>query len=303
MRRHGKPRFENYSGIIMLELNDADDAARVADWIELELSLGEDSFSKSKLGSILRDATGTDAPEAFTSDIWQQLRRRIARYSTDFFEIHGDVVTRRGDVVNGRLEYQICLLFSLYGASIQGGSYPKLFERMSAEAICRQIGGQVFVFGWPLLPDVETQIAARIKQVADLLQERFIEAPPVRYKDRGVDIIAWKAFPEPDHTDRRSGQLVVLSQCAAGHNWRDKTRELPIASWTQYIHWATDPIVGFAVPCVIDDELWHEVAREVEGLVFDRVRLVNLLPQGVQDGALKAELETWLAEQIIEHGA
>ena len=150
----------------MLELNDADDAARVADWIELELSLGEDSFSKSKLGSILRDTSGTDAPEAFTSDVWQQLRRRIARYSTDFFEIHGDVVTRRADVVDGRLEYQICLLFSLYGASIQGGSHPKLFERMSAEAICRQIDGQVFVFGWPLLPDVEIQIAARFPQIA-----------------------------------------------------------------------------------------------------------------------------------------
>src|SRR5580693_8712989 len=101
----------------MLALNDADDAARVADWIELELSLGEASFSKSKVGSILRDAGGVDAPEAFISDVWQHLRRRIARYTTDFFEIHGDVIVRRADIVDGRLEYQICLFFSLYGAS------------------------------------------------------------------------------------------------------------------------------------------------------------------------------------------
>jgi hypothetical protein len=135
------------------------------------------------------------------------------------------------------------------------------------------------------------------------MQERFIEAPAIRYKDRGVDIIAWKHFEEPDHSDSRSCQFVVLSQCAAGHNWRDKTRELPMGSWVQYLHWANVPMTGFAVPCVIDDDLWHDVAREVEGLVFDRIRLVNLLPKGVQDADLKGELATWLNEQIEEHRA
>jgi len=287
----------------MLTLNDADDSERVADWIELELSLGEASFSKSKLSSIVRDASGVEPPEAFASDIWRHLRGRIALYASDFFEIHGDLVTRRDDVVEGRLEYQVCLFFSLYGASTQQGSNPKLFERMAAEAISHHIGGRVFVFGWPVLADVETAIAARVRQVSDSLQERFVEAPAVRYKDRGVDVIAWKPFAEPDHTSCRSGQLVVLSQCAAGHDWRKKTRELPMASWIQYIHWATDPIAGFAVPCVIVDDLWHDVAREVEGLVFDRVRLVNHLPQGVQDANLQANLEAWLAEQIEEHRA
>jgi len=285
----------------MLDLNDTDDVERVADWIELELSLGEMSFSKSKLRSVVRDASGIEPAETFISDVWRHLRGRIALYSSDYFEIHGDLATRRDDVVEGRLEYQVCLFFSLYGAPAQRGSNPKLFERMSAEAICHHIGGHVFVFGWPVLADLETAIAARVHQVAELLQERFVEAPANRYKDRGVDIIAWKPFTEPDHTNCRSGQLVMLSQCAAGHDWRKKTRELPIAAWTQYIHWATDPMVGFAVPCVIADDIWHEVAREVKGLVFDRVRLVNHLPNGVQDTNLRANLETWLAEQIEEH--
>ena len=95
----------------------------------------------------------------------------------------------------------------------------------------------------------------------------------------------------------------MLSQCAAGHDWRKKTHELPMASWTQYIHWATDPLPGFAVPCVIGPDLWHDVAREVKGLVFDRVRLMSHLPQGVQDGGLKSALETWRTEQIEEHRA
>jgi hypothetical protein len=287
----------------MLALNDADDSERVADWVELALSLGEASFSKSKLSSVVRDASGVEPAEAFISDIWRHLRGRIALYSTDFFEIHADLVTRNDEVIEGRLEYQVCLFFSLYGASAQEGSEPKLFERMSAEAICHHIGGQVFVFGWPVLADVQTAIADRVRQVSASMQERFVEAPAVRYKDRGVDIITWKPFAEPDQSNTRSGKLVVLSQCAAGHDWRKKTRELPMASWTQYIHWATDPMAGFAVPCVIGDDLWHDVAREVEGLVFDRVRLVNHLPQGVQDAGLRADLEVWVAEQTEEHQA
>jgi len=287
----------------MLTLDDADDSERVADWLELELSLGEPSFSKSKVSSIIRDASGIEPIESFASDVWRHLRGRVALYSTPFFEIQGDLVLRGENVAASRLEYQVCLFFSLYGASYLTGSNPKLFERMSAEAIGRHFGGPVFVFGWPVLPDVQTAIAERVKQVSELLRERFVEAPGSRYKDRGVDFISWKPFAEPDHANRRSCQLVVLSQCAAGHDWRKKTRELPIASWRQYIHWATDPMRAFAVPCVIREDLWHDVAREVEGLVFDRIRIVNQFPQGVEDTDLREALEAWHAEQVEEHRA
>lgn len=287
----------------MLTLDDADDSERVADWLELELSLGEAFFSRSKVSAIIRDATGVEPREEVISDVWRHLRRRIGLYSSQLFEIQGDVIARRDDVVEGRLEYEVCLFFSLYGASAQTGADPKLFERMSAEAIGHHMNGCVFVFGWPVLTDVQTAIAARVQQASNLLSERFVEAPAARYKDRGVDIISWKPFAEPDHANRRSGQLVVLSQCAAGHDWRTKTHELPMGSWIQYIHWAADPIPGFAVPCVIGDDLWHDVAREVKGLVFDRVRLMSHLPHGVQDSSLKAALETWHAEQIEEHRA
>jgi len=283
----------------MLALEDADDSERIADWVELELSLGEPSFSMSKLGSIIRDASGVEPSEAKASDVWLQLKARIALYLPRFFEVSGDLVTRRDDVVDGRLEYDACLFFSLYGAP--QGSNPKLFERMAAEAIGRHIDGPFFVFGWPALEGIEKAIAARVRQVSELLRERFVEEPGVRYKDRGVDIIAWKPFLEPDELNRRSGQLVVLSQCAAGHDWRKKTRELPMGSWSQYLHWAANPIPAFAVPCVINEELWHDVAREVEGLVFDRVRLVNYLARGVQDDNLKNALTAWRDERIDEH--
>jgi len=222
-------------------------------------------------------------------------------YAEKYFLFEEDLAVRNDAAVNGRLEYEVFLFFSLYGAP--SGSNPKLFERVTAEAIARHLEGDFFVFGWPVIPNVQTAIAQRVRQLSEILRERFVEAPQARYKDRGVDIVCWKPFAEPDFASRRSGQLVVLSQCAAGHDWRGKTTELPMGSWLQYLHWAGDPIRAFAVPCVIADDLWHDINREVNGLVFDRVRLINYLIAGVQQGGLRDELVQWREEQSADHQA
>jgi len=281
----------------MLALNDAYDSARVADWVELVLSLSESSFSKSKLASILRD-NGADPGEAFASDVWRHLQRRASRYSQEYYTVSGDVVTTSPTALPGKEEYQLCLFFSLYGAST--GTNPKLFERMSAVAINRYVGGQVFVFGWPVVGDTDPNISERMKQVSEAIKEVLTEAPASRYKDRGVDIIAWKPFTERDGL-HCSNQLVVLSQCSAGHNWREKTRELPLQSWTQYFRWGFDPIVAFIVPTIIEEDLWHEICREVNGLVLDRIRLVNLLADGIDEEPLKTELAAWVIDQAAEN--
>lgn len=285
----------------MLTPSSTDSAALVADWIELELSLGVASISRATLGGLLENASGLDPGEAFVSDVWRHLRRRIARYNTDFFELAGDLARRNDAVVNGRLAYEVYLIFSHFGAPMTEGSDPKLFERLSSEAVSNYIGGKSFVFGWPVLEDVQAVIAERVKQVCEKMNEAFVVGPGTQYKDRGVDHIAWKNFSEPDVDDHRTSQIVMLCQCAAGHNWPNKTRELPIGSWRQYVRWGTDPIVGFSVPCVIDDPEWHEIAREVEGIVFDRVRLLNLLPNGSADAGLNAELLAWRDEMIAQY--
>lgn len=284
----------------MLELPEAEEPNRIADWVELEVSINASSLSRSKLASIISETSGSEVSETFTSDVWQHLHRRLARYATPSFRIENDIVLAAETAPANALEYRSMLFFSVYGASIQDGSEPKLFERTSAEAICNYLGGRVFVFGWPVLDNVQVQIAARVRQVADLMKERFVEAPAAQYLDRGVDIIAWKPFPEPDAASNRTSQLIMLSQCAAGRHWRDKTRDLPWASWTQYVHWATDPEIGFAVAAVIDEDVWHDVAREVEGVIFDRIRLINFLPNGVQDAVLRNDLDTWVGEQTHE---
>jgi hypothetical protein len=58
-------------------------------------------------------------------------------------------------------------------------------------------------------------------------------------------------------------------------------------------------MASFAVPRVIPEDLWHDVSREA-GILFDRIRLMNLLPNGVSDPTLRAALDTWIQQEIEE---
>jgi hypothetical protein len=67
----------------------------------------------------------------------------------------------------------------------------------------------------------------------------------------------------------------------------------------RYIHWACNPITSFAVPRVIPDDLWHDISEEA-GVLFDRIRLINLLPNGVSDPELRTAIQTWITGEIEE---
>jgi hypothetical protein len=59
---------------------------------------------------------------------------------------------------------------------------------------------------------------------------------------------------------------------------------------------------GFAVPSIIGDKDWHERSRE-KGIMFDRARIINLLPQDRFDPDLAKEVENWVREQLNDHTA
>jgi hypothetical protein len=283
----------------MFELPDPESSQTVADWIELELAAGEQQLSKAKVSSIIESLTGSEPGEAFLSDVWRELEERQSRYSRQFFSCESDLVLR-ASTLPAPPEYVACLLFSLYGVSDEHRADPKIFERLAAEAIKNYLQGRSFVFGWPVLADVQADIEARVKDVATAARERFVEAPGARYKDRGVDVIAWQPFLEHSAGEHRSNQIIILAQCAAGSNWREKTGQLPYNAWIEYVHWACSPVRGFALPRVIPPELWHDVAKESGGLLFDRIRIVNLLQNGVQEAELGAAITTWVTIELEE---
>jgi len=278
----------------MLILED-DSLDIVADWIELTLILNEDNIefiSKAALSRLV-EAQGRTPDEAYISDIFQVLNNRQSRYAKNFFKIEGNSVQR---TFQGELpvEYIFCLLLSLYGAR-GGESKAKLFERLACCAINKYME-QAYVFGWPYDATDDDNFNSRIEtatvNMARRIGERFGTPPEPYYKDAGVDVVAWKPF-----FDNRSGQLILLVQCAAGHNLWDK-KQIPVRRWNQYIHFSTAPNLGFAFPkAVTTENVWHDKSCDY-GLLFDRIRIINLLNGGLDEPDLKRELSDCLEQEL-----
>lgn len=277
----------------MLSLPDPTSHYRVADWVELTVAVTRKSVSRSSIARVL-EANGKDAEESFLADVWNNLKSRHELYHPQRFnidEISVDALKKPPSCA----EYLACLLLSLYGA--YESTPTKLFERMTHCVLMKYLPARAMVFGWPFTkrrgrnPDEKTLLEEMIRSFAQSSHERFVERPSTRFKDRGVDVIGWVPFP-----DGRSGQIVVLLQCAAGHNWAHK-QPVPMGAWTQYVHWACPPVIGFSVPCVIDESSWHDQAV-VKGVLLDRPRIVNSLSSGVEDGKLASELKAFVKSWI-----
>lgn len=278
----------------MFELPDSSDYTLVADWVELQLTVEEDSLSRSAISSRIEHLTG-NTNENFISDVWSELKRRSKAYNPPRIQMLDDLISSVEST--GRCPiYVSCLLYSLYGVDREHRTDPKLFERLVAEAIRSYLNGEVYVFGWPVMQGQSPDIRVRIRELANNMCENFVEEPASRYKDRGVDVVGWKPFIELEDAGHRGSQIVILMQCATGANWDSKTTELPFDSWLDYIHWKSRPIKSFAVPKVIPKDRWHDISKE-GGLLFDRVRILNLLSLGVTDVSLADSLRDWANEE------
>jgi hypothetical protein len=266
----------------------------VADWVELTTAVNDRSISRSVVAREVEASAGKAPEESFISDVWSHLRSRYGLYNPARFTVDDATVTPVNNP-RSQAEYLTCLLLSLYGVHDNGPA--KLFERLTCAAITQIWPGQAMVFGWPFQkkpgnkPREKTMLERFIRALAKDTNERFGDKPSSRFKDRGVDVIAWIPF-----SDGRSGQIVILLQCAAGHNWTAKL-PVPLDAWNQYIHWAHTPVKGFAVPCVIADRIWHDTSVD-KGILLDRVRIVNSVSDGVRDRSLAAELNTWANAQL-----
>jgi hypothetical protein len=278
----------------MIKIPNPGSSTVVADWVELYVATTGNTVSKAKLSNLLESSSGEEPREYFIGDVWRELANRQKLYKTAPFTID-KLAIEPMENQNPEVTYITCLLIALYGPVNSSGNIAKLFERLSCLAIKEYLKGEGIVFGWPVEPGEETSIRERIIGVASRLNERYVESPRETYKDRGVDVVAWKPFSE-----RRPSQAVVLLQCAAGADWRSKTMDLPLDSWGQYIHWSNNPIKAFAVPCVISERDWHDVSKE-GGILFDRIRIVNLIGELIsKDKCLEQDIVAFIKNQLVE---
>src|SRR5229473_3430884 len=98
----------------MVPLPDPESIRRVADWIELNLSIGAERLSKAQVTSAIESLTGAEPAESFISDVWRELAYRQRLYSQPLFQLNDRAIERRPEV-EVTDEYLACLILSLYG--------------------------------------------------------------------------------------------------------------------------------------------------------------------------------------------
>jgi hypothetical protein len=177
--------------------------------------------------------------------------------------------------------------YSYFGAA-DATSGTKLFEKISALALKNFIDGDVYSLGFPAGKGLNKYLDEFIDFC---FEKRGVQADG-DYKDDGVDVIGFKLFE-----DKRSANLYILLQCAAGIHWRTK-KKIELNRWTNYILWFPECIVSsIATVDFVSQHDW-EKQNSSFGMLIDRVRIYNTIYQKDVDLNLREEVLTWATETI-----
>ena len=214
--------------------------------------------------------------EILVDDAFSELEDRLTACGGSYpFSIDGSLLQTQEDLTPS-WAYIFCLLLSWRGVDRSEAMRPptELFEEAAAVAAKEYVAGESLKFGFPrrTLPRNFTEA---LRKVCQELGEGGgpRERPSSRNaKDAGLDIIAWKSFP-----DKRQAKVIFFGQCAAGGNWEEKLSELqPSVFIDTHLLEApiVDPLRGFFTPFRLRKIDWYEKAKQA-GILFDRCRIAH----------------------------
>jgi len=111
-------------------------------------------------------------------------------------------------------------------------------------------------------------------------------------QDDNVDVIVWKGFK-----DQQPSKLIAFGQCKTGTSWVERLSELNTEAFCKT--WFTKqpvltPVRMFFTAQYFPREIFRVRANEA-GLVFDRFRILDYLPEDI-DAEILEKIETWTAE-------
>lgn len=275
---------------------DTKDPIKLADWLELKALLAHDkNASFGDLSSALRLGSTYDSDleiDEMAGQVWGELHNRVKFAGGGYpFKIEPSYVQLSSDVSFSPY-YIFCLCLSFWGA--ENNDPRKWFEDLACLAAQNYIGGEGLTFGFPRAPEITSpEFAQAINDLCKKMGEGLGYKPPLAFrknstkkstlntKDGGVDIVAWKNFP-----DHKESKLILFGQCASNMYWdgmRDKLSDLdPKAFCETYMQdQPLSPIIkAFFTPNCISDDHWEECSRRA-GLVFDRCRVAYWAHQDV----------------------
>jgi hypothetical protein len=116
---------------------------------------------------------------------------------------------------------------------------------------------------------------------------------PPYAKDGGVDVVAWRPFP-----DGRSGFPVLLIQCTLERNYAHKVADIDVRVWSGWLALDIDPATALAVPDVVAaGEEWNALAART--IILDRIRIAALLAGAEAERPALAQVWEWARGQMV----
>lgn len=129
----------------------------------------------------------------------------------------------------------------------------------------------------------------KLRDITRLIGEGgdIIENPGHKPQDGKVDVIVWKGF-----RDRQPSKIIGFGQCKTGTSWIDKLNELNTDAFCKT--WFTNhpvltPVRMFFTAQDFPKETFRVRANEA-GLVFDRFRILDYLPEELDQELLEKML-------------
>lgn len=259
---------------------------REIEWLELNLLKSGDSISKSLIIGLAEGYFEEEELEKEVDGWIRTLELRNSLYSISYYEVNHNKITPLLTWLDIP-EYYLCVYYSYFGAK-DATVGTKLFEKISALSLKNFIGGDVFSLGFPEGKGLNSYLDEFVNYC---FEKRGIPADG-DYKDDGVDVIGFKLF-----SDKRSANLYVLQQCAAGIHWRTKNK-IELNRWSKYIFWYPECIIlSIATVDFVSQREW-EKRSSTYGMLIDRVRIYNTLYQDIVDESLRIEVLEWAQPTI-----
>ena len=250
---------------------------QIADWVETTLLARKRPIGRTTLVRCAEHDCALSEP-SLASGI-QVMRNRARTLGDDYpFEV-SDIAVRPRESASTSI-YQALLLLSP-GSPYRQLIAPKptsdmavLFEQITVEATKQLLGSNsdALRFGWPSDEGRPERFSDAIEWLAKRMGvESGTAFRPPKRKDGGVDVVAWRSFP-----DGRKGFPVTLVQCTLQRDIVPKSRDIDLRIWAGWLTLEVDPLVILAVPGTVEStEDWNEIA--VRSLILDRIRITGLV--------------------------
>lgn len=300
----------------------SDSVSEKADWLELSAILLESRpITRSFVHNWLDFAeSNEDLPgsgeideraEEVIIDLFEEICRRAKASGTSFPFLMGpgndSFSLRPQPWTSGCYAYLSCLFStqSTYPKFLEKSFFtdderqriPDFLQIVATIAAAGYVRGCASSFGWPR-PAATALLDALNQLTSTHLKEGTVRLKPLpgsraRAKDGGIDVIAWRHFP-----DELPGKVVLLGQCASGKKWAGKgvrsyiktffsdyyevqiTSQLAEAIFIPFcLGVDSDDIAGETYSETLSGVFRHH--SEGLGVIIDRCRLAYLLPAGI----------------------